>query len=254
MAKFHLTPSGQARSCSAQPGNCRYGENGVDPEHYSTKEEAQRAYENKNTKSTVPSLVKKVKSKKTKKPAVETINAETDLSTLTSEERADYAIFQGFRNQYNACIGEVNTNAYYGYLQNDVNEDLQNKLKDFGIQKGKSRGYRSYNSPSISDLEKQGFTVDFVKGSFKDKTTTHFAGTFAEENDYEHHVTADVLLTNADGDQMVVPVTAQATFSDLLSNALDLDDTKIDAKTENLILKAAMKKALEKESDYRYNF
>jgi len=62
MAKFHITPSGQARNCSAQPGNCRYGENGVDPEHYNTKKEAQQAYEKQQeTKQTSMKSVKKAK-------------------------------------------------------------------------------------------------------------------------------------------------------------------------------------------------
>lgn len=49
MAKLHLTPTGQARTCTAQEGNCRYGKNGIDPEHYSTQEEAQAAYEEQQT-------------------------------------------------------------------------------------------------------------------------------------------------------------------------------------------------------------
>lgn len=47
MSKFHLTPKGQARACSAKtPETCKYSqEAGTTVEHYNTKEEAQAAYE-----------------------------------------------------------------------------------------------------------------------------------------------------------------------------------------------------------------
>lgn len=251
MAKFHITPSGQARVCSAQPGNCRYGENGVDPDHYSTKEEAIKAVEQK-LEEEHGAFRKSLKKEK----LPEIINSETDLSSLTPSERADYAIFQGFRHEHDACIGEVNKNSYYGYLENTVDKELRDKLEIFGIEKKRTYGrHYSRNTPSLPELEEKDFTVDFVKGSFTDETTVHFAGTFAEESDHKHHVTAKVVLTNPQGDKMVVPVTAQATFSELLSNALDLDDSKIDPKTENLILKTAMKKALAADNNRsdRYN-
>lgn len=51
MAKFHLTPKGQARACSAKtPEACKYSqEAGTVVEHYNTKEEAQAAYEKQTT-------------------------------------------------------------------------------------------------------------------------------------------------------------------------------------------------------------
>lgn len=47
MSKFHLTPKGQARACSAKtPESCKYSqEAGTVVEHYETKAEAQAAYE-----------------------------------------------------------------------------------------------------------------------------------------------------------------------------------------------------------------
>lgn len=47
MAKFHVTPKGQARECNAQtPEACRYSQqSGKTVEHYETREEAQAAYE-----------------------------------------------------------------------------------------------------------------------------------------------------------------------------------------------------------------
>lgn len=245
MAKFHITPSGQARNCSAQPGNCRYGENGVDPEHYPTKDAAQKAVEKKLEKEH-KAFVKTLK--KQKMP--ETIDANTDISQLSSEERADYAIYQGFKNDYSARIGKVNNNNYYGYTNNTVEDDLKKKLEAIDIsEKRSSWGYPDY--PTIEELEDKGFTVDFVKNSFQDETTYHFAGTFADHNDVKHHVSADVVITSPQGDKIVAPITAQATFSELLSNALDLDSSKIDPKTENLILKSAMKKALESDDNNR---
>ena len=247
MPKYHLTPSGQARSCSAQHGNCRYGENGVDPEHYPTKEAAQKAIEKKLEKE--HSNFRKTLKKK-KMP--ETINADTDLSALTSEERADYAIFQGFKHDYSACLGTVDKDSYYGYVNNYVDDELMKELDAIGADHlVKKTGWGNRN-PNIRTLEEKGFTVDFVKGSFKDHTTSHFMGTFAESNDIKHHVSANVVITSPDGDKIVAPITAQATFDELLSNALDLDDDKIDAKTENLILKAAMKKVLDRENDSYY--
>jgi len=248
MAKFHITPSGQARNCSAQPGNCRYGENGVDPEHYNTKEQAQQAVEKKLEKE--HTAFRKTL-KKQKMP--ETIDANTDISKLTSEERADYAIFQGFKNDASARIGNVNNNSYYGYANNTVDEDLKKRLNVIDVtEKRSSWGYPNY--PSVEELEDKGFTVDFVKNSFEDETTYHFAGTFTEHNDVKHHVSAKVVITSPNGDKIVAPITAQATFSELLSNALDLDDDKVDAKTENLILKAAMKKALQADEDHRNDY
>lgn len=247
MPKYHLTPSNQARSCSAQPGNCRYGENGVDPEHYPTKEAAQKAIEKKLEKehSTFRKALKK-------KKMPETINADTDLSALTSEERADYAIFQGFKHDYSACLGKVDENSYYGYVNNSVDDELVKELNAIGAADlVKKTGWGNRN-PNIRTLEEKGYTVDFVKGSFKDHTTSHFKHTFTETNDVRHHVSADVVITSPDGDKIVAPITAQATFSELLSNALDLDDDKIDAKTENMILKAAMKKVLDRENERYY--
>lgn len=51
--KFHLTPTGQARQCSAKtPEACKYSqEAGEVVEHYSTKEEAQTAYEQQQEKA-----------------------------------------------------------------------------------------------------------------------------------------------------------------------------------------------------------
>lgn len=249
MPKYHITPSSQARECTAQPGNCRYGENGVDPEHYPTKEAAQKAVEKKLEKehSTFRKSLKK-------KKLPETINADTDLSALTSEERADYAIFQGFRHNYSACLGKVDTNSYYGYVDNSVDDGMMKELKAIGADHLVKRGGWGGKNPSIQTLEENGFAIDFVKNSFKYDTTYHFAGTFAEHNDVKHHVSSDVVITSPDGDKIVAPVTAQATFSELLSNALDLDDSRIDPRTENLILKAAMKKALESDEDNRHDY
>lgn len=244
MPKFHLTPSNQTRECTAQPGNCRYGENGVDPEHYPTKEAAQKAIEKKLEKehSTFRNALKK-------KKMPEIINADTDFSALEPSERADYAIFQGFKHDYSACLGKVDKNSYYGYVNNSVDDELVKELDAIGAADLVKKTGWGHQNPNIQTLEEKGFTVDFVKNSFKDETTSHFMGTFTETNDVKHHVSADVVITNPDGDKIVAPITAQATFSELLSNALDLDDDKIDAKTENLILKAAMKKALESERD-----
>lgn len=247
MPKYHLTPSNQARSCSAQPGNCRYGKNGFDPEHYPTKEAAQKAIEKKLEKeySTFRKAVKK-------KKMPETINADTDLSTLSPSERADYAIFQGFKNNYSACLGKVDEDSYYGYVNNSVDDELVKELDVIGAADlVKKKGW-GHPNPNIQTLEEKGFSVDFVKGSFKDHTTYHFKHTFTESNDVRHHVSADVVITNPDGDKIVAPITAQATFSELLSNALDLDDSQVDPKTENLILKAAMKKALELDRENNY--
>ncbi len=42
MAKYHLTPKGEAGLCSAQPGNCPYGD---DQNHYPSPEAARAAFE-----------------------------------------------------------------------------------------------------------------------------------------------------------------------------------------------------------------
>lgn len=67
MAKFHLTPTGQARECSAKtPEACKYSrEAGETVEHYSTKEEAQAAYEKQMEKSQIKTSLTKKKTKKT---------------------------------------------------------------------------------------------------------------------------------------------------------------------------------------------
>lgn len=67
MAKFHLTPKGQARACSAKtPESCKYSqEAGTVVEHYETKEEAQAAYE-KQTAEKLGSTNSLTKKKHTK--------------------------------------------------------------------------------------------------------------------------------------------------------------------------------------------
>lgn len=42
MSKFHISPDGEPRSCSAQPGNCKYG---ADYPHFNDKQDARKAYE-----------------------------------------------------------------------------------------------------------------------------------------------------------------------------------------------------------------
>jgi len=63
MSKFHLTPKGQARQCSAKtPESCKYSqEAGETVAHYETKEEAQQAYEKqaKEEHGSIQSLAKK---------------------------------------------------------------------------------------------------------------------------------------------------------------------------------------------------
>lgn len=63
MSKFHLTPKGQARQCSAKtPESCKYSqEAGETVAHYETKEEAQQAYEKqgKEEHGTTNTLTKK---------------------------------------------------------------------------------------------------------------------------------------------------------------------------------------------------
>lgn len=67
MAKFHLTPKGQARACSAKtPESCKYSqEAGTVVEHYETKEEAQAAYEQQAAQKhgSTNSLTKKKRTK-----------------------------------------------------------------------------------------------------------------------------------------------------------------------------------------------
>lgn len=65
MSKFHLTPKGQARQCSAKtPESCKYSQlAGETVEHYATKEDAQKAYEHQqdNAGKTNSSLRKRKK-------------------------------------------------------------------------------------------------------------------------------------------------------------------------------------------------
>lgn len=128
---------------------------------------------------------------------------------------------------------------------------MMKKLSNFGVDTKTKTSWGRRSALTVDDLMNKGYTLDYVKNSFRDETTSHFAGTFTESTDDKHHVTAEVVLTNPQNEKMVVPVTAQTTFSELLGNALDLDESTLDPKEENLILKAAMKKALEMDS-YRY--
>lgn len=67
MAKFHLTPKGQARACSAKtPESCKYSqEAGTVVEHYETKAEAQAVYEQQAAQKhgSTNSLTKKKRTK-----------------------------------------------------------------------------------------------------------------------------------------------------------------------------------------------
>lgn len=71
--KFHLTPTGQARACSAKtPEACKYSqEAGEVVEHYNTKEDAQAAYEKQQEKAgngsgTLKKTAKKARPRKSK--------------------------------------------------------------------------------------------------------------------------------------------------------------------------------------------
>jgi hypothetical protein len=44
MAKYHINDKGNPGKCTAQSGNCPFGD---DTKHYSSKEEARNVYENK---------------------------------------------------------------------------------------------------------------------------------------------------------------------------------------------------------------
>lgn len=58
MKKFHLNPAtGVASECKAQKNNCRFG--ATDEEHYSSKAEAQQAFENSMSTTNTMSLKKK---------------------------------------------------------------------------------------------------------------------------------------------------------------------------------------------------
>lgn len=46
MAKFHIGRSGKPAQCNAKKGNCPFGS---DEEHYTSRQEAQTALENKNS-------------------------------------------------------------------------------------------------------------------------------------------------------------------------------------------------------------
>lgn len=77
MGRFHISEDGQARPCSAQPGNCKLGNS--EDEHYETAEEAQKAYESEMSNET-QSVLKKVQS--------------SDLSI------EDYETFDSLREDY----------------------------------------------------------------------------------------------------------------------------------------------------------
>lgn len=249
MAKHHVNPNTmKPGTCQAKtPENCRFSkEAGEVVAHYDTKEEAQLAAEKmieKDLKNFETSL------KKQKLPEV--IDANSDFSQLEASDRADYAIFQGFKNDGTTAIGTINRSSYYGYVENDIDDKLAKDLEKFGIDRGgfsNNRLYRRHNILRLQELQENGYTADFVRHSFYNDQTSHFAGTFAEENDQVYHVTAKVVLTNPKGQKMVVPVTAQSTFSDLLADALDIEDDRLDAKTQNLVMKEAMKKALREDT------
>lgn len=76
-SKFHLTPTGQARTCNAKtPESCKYSKlSGEVVEHYNSKEDAQAAYEleqEKNGNSNRP--LKKTSIKKVKTADNESVN------------------------------------------------------------------------------------------------------------------------------------------------------------------------------------
>lgn len=80
MAKFHLTPKGQARQCSAKtPESCKYSqEAGETVAHYDSKEEAQQAYEKQATEKhgSIQSLGKKKTRKRQAQTADEKLAGE----------------------------------------------------------------------------------------------------------------------------------------------------------------------------------
>lgn len=92
MSKFHLTPKGQARACSAKtPETCKYSqEAGTTVEHYNTKEEAQAAYEQQASQKhgNTNSLTKK------KKPTQNSTVEETIAAEYFDKNLAKFS--QGF--------------------------------------------------------------------------------------------------------------------------------------------------------------
>lgn len=119
MSKFHFGRSGKPAQCNAKKGNCPFGS---DAEHYSSRQEAQKALEDKNTKEYATMESASKSSNKTH---------DKDLYTSSKEDR-------GVKNEYGITVSQKDINNP-SYQQPTPTEDLY--FADGGRLAGTRKAY-----------------------------------------------------------------------------------------------------------------
>lgn len=138
-SKFHLTPKGQARQCSAKtPESCRYSQlAGETVEHYETKEEAQQAYEKTMNDKTTVKLNKRKSPKDNAKISTKELFNNIQLKPeYVDEEATKEAIIEVVEGNLiydDSDFSESNFDVY-GYEDSDDN-DSYDDYDDFSDMK-----------------------------------------------------------------------------------------------------------------------
>lgn len=213
MSNYHVNANGNVKPCEAKKRPCKYGSE----DHFDDRKEASKAAE-KRLEKQYKSIRQGVKKKSSSLP--KTVDVNGDLSGLDASDRADTIVFKTMLDHNTAEFGLPSDNDYFGSGMAVLDDDTTEKLIAIGVLKKKNSDYDYDYTNFVKSAISKGYRIDFVPGSLREKTTTHFSDTFAT-SDREHiHISADTVITSSDGVSVQVPVSVHSDFSDLLSKAI----------------------------------
>lgn len=125
--KFHLTPTGQARKCSAQtPETCKYSiEAGETVAHYETREEAQAAYEQQMEQSGESSTSSKIKKTVKEFLSDDVVEKPVEQKYYVTESNYDKAV--SAMESANRKLANANIDGRFEYtLEEKVRTEMDN--------------------------------------------------------------------------------------------------------------------------------
>jgi len=117
MAKFHINDSDEVKRCSAQDGNCRFG----DVEHYKTVKDAEKGLEERLSKNNVCGTLKKSAKTQTSK-AIENID------TISANISKNYAHISILLDHLHNASDTGNVLELYYYNSPAGRQDLQSRI------------------------------------------------------------------------------------------------------------------------------
>ena len=160
MAKFHIGRGGKAAACSARKGKCPYGS---DEEHFSSREAAKVAAEERLAKSNgVLSS-----SKKTSTPVTKKANPKKIIKTKTSKPKKNPGIAEDGYKKYDLDL-KYNPNVNVEEQIKKVQYEIERK---YGTEESLYEEYKyqvafhgnRYNKPAVQKAEKKYYVVLHAK-------------------------------------------------------------------------------------------